>query len=87
MNGVEYLPDMDKARNKGLQVDGELCQNNRRADAFADDTSGFFARQAANLQRVKNILIEFGRISGLETNIEKTTLMPIGNRSRRKLLS
>ncbi len=28
---------------------------------------------------VKNILIEFGRISGLETNIEKTTLMPIGN--------
>ncbi len=79
VNGVEYLPDVDKARNKGLQVDGELCQNNRRADAFADDTSGFFARQAANLQRVKNILIEFGRISGLETNIEKTMLMPIGN--------
>jgi hypothetical protein len=56
-----------------------LCQNNRRADAFADDTSASFARQADNLQRVKNILIEFGRISGLETNIEKTTLMPIGN--------
>jgi hypothetical protein len=48
-----------------------LCQNNRRADAFADDTSASFARQADNLQRVKNILIEFGRISGLETNIEK----------------
>ncbi len=24
-------------------------------------------------------MIEFGRIIGLETNIEKTTLMPIGN--------
>jgi hypothetical protein len=79
VNGVEYLPDVDKARDKGLQVDGELCQNNRRADAFADDTSAAFARQADNLQRVKNILIDFGRISGLETNIEKTTLMPIGN--------
>jgi hypothetical protein len=79
INGVEYLPDVDQAREKGLQVDGELCQNKRRASAFADDTSGFFARQAANLLLVKQILIDFGKISGLETNIEKTTLMPIGN--------
>ncbi len=49
VNGVEYLPAVDQAREKGLQVDGELCQNKRRASAFADDTSGFFARQAANL--------------------------------------
>ncbi len=60
-------------------MDSELCQNNRRASAFADDTSSALARQAQNLQMVKNILIEFGRISGLETNIEKTTIMPIGN--------
>jgi len=79
VNGVEYLPAVDQAREKGLQVDSELCQNKRRATAFADDTSGFFARQAQNLLMVKNILIEFGRISGLETNIEKTTIMPIGN--------
>ena len=79
VNGVEYLPAVDQAREKGLQVDSELCQNKRRAAAFADDTSGFFARQAQNLLMVKNILIEFGRISGLETNIEKTTIMPIGN--------
>ena len=79
VNGVEYLPAVDQAREKGLQVDSELCQNNRRASAFADDTSGVLARQAQNLQMVKNILIDFGRISGLETNIEKTTIMPIGN--------
>jgi hypothetical protein len=30
------------------------------------------------LSRVKNILFEFDDISGLETNVEKTTLMPIG---------
>jgi hypothetical protein len=38
VNGVEYLPDVDKARDKGLQVDSELCQNNRRAAAFADSS-------------------------------------------------
>jgi hypothetical protein len=76
---VEYLPAVDQAREKGLQVDSELCQNKRRASAFADDTSSVLARQAQNLQMVKNILIDFGMISGLETNIEKTTIMPIGN--------
>jgi exonuclease III len=39
VNGVEYLPAADQAREKGLQVDSELCQNKRRASAFADDTS------------------------------------------------
>ncbi len=55
VNGVEYLPAVDQAREKGLQVDDELCQNESRASAFADDTSGFFARQAANLLLVKKI--------------------------------
>jgi hypothetical protein len=31
-----------------------------------------------NLKTVKKVLIEFGAISGLETNVEKTSLMPIG---------
>jgi len=35
-------------------------------------------RDAAVLKKVKEALIEFGIISGLETNVEKTTLMPIG---------
>ncbi len=36
--------------------------------AFADDTSGAFKRDVENLKRVKKVLIDFGTISGLETN-------------------
>ncbi len=59
-------------------VDKELPHTNRKTPAFADDTSGALKRDVENLQRVKKVLIDFGTISGLETNVEKTSLMPIG---------
>ncbi len=68
-----------QAEEAGLRVDPELRHNNRRIPAFADDANGAFKRDAENLTRIKNVLQEFGRMSGLETNVDKTTLMPIGN--------
>ncbi len=68
-----------QAERKGLkEVDPELVHTNRKSNAFADDTSCGLARTAACLGYVKEVLYEFGEISGQETNIEKTTLMPVG---------
>jgi len=56
----------------------ELKHHNRRIPAFADDANGGFDRSAENLSTVKAILTEFAQMCGLETNVDKTTLMPIG---------
>ena len=77
-DGNTTFPLWNKAEQKGLVLDPELKENKRKASAFADDTNAGLSRTADNLLKVKNILIEFGSISGLETNVEKTTLMPIG---------
>jgi len=79
-DGTDHYPLVEKALEKGLTVDNELKFTSRKTSAFADDTNCGLLRDAANLRRVKIILSEFGTISGLETNVEKTTLMPIGNR-------
>ncbi len=52
---------------------------NRKTNAFADDTTAGLLRDANNLNYVKQVLLDFGAASGLETNVEKTTVMPIGN--------
>ncbi len=72
------FPMVEQAVEAGLKVDDELKETKRRTAAFADDTSGAFERSAENLNKVKDILIAFGQVSGLETNVEKTTLMPVG---------
>jgi hypothetical protein len=78
VNGTERFPDIEKCKEVGIPVDPELKHHNRKVPAFADDRNGALKRNAENLSRVKEVLLEFGRISGLETNVEKTTLMPIG---------
>jgi len=72
------FPMIEQAVGAGLVVDDELKETERRNSAFADDTTGAFLRTADNLRKVKTILNEFGQVSGLETNIEKTSLMPVG---------
>jgi hypothetical protein len=72
------FPIIEQASRTGLVVEEELKETKRRTSAFADDTSGAFLRTAENLGKVKDILFDFGQVSGLETNVEKTSLMPIG---------
>jgi hypothetical protein len=78
VNGAISYPEIEKCEELGIPVEPELKHHNRKVPAFADDSNGALKRDAENLSRVKEVLLEFGRISGLETNVEKTTLMPIG---------
>jgi hypothetical protein len=72
------FPRIEAATAAGLTVEDELKHHNRRIPAFADDANGGFDRSARNLAYIKSILNDFGLMCGLETNVEKTTLMPIG---------
>ncbi len=70
-DGVLERPLWDMAVRKGLALDPELKENNRKTSAFADDTTAGLKRCAENLRIVKKVLLDFGEISGLETNVEK----------------
>jgi hypothetical protein len=72
------LPLTGEGGAEGARGGPELKETTRKTNAFADDSHAGLYRSADNLARVKNILMDFGDISGLETNVEKTTLMPIG---------
>jgi hypothetical protein len=78
VNDEVRYPEIEKCEGVGIPVDLELKHHNRKVPAFADDSNGAFKHELENLKKVKETLLEFGRISGLETNVEKTTLMPIG---------
>ncbi len=52
---------------------------NRKVSAYADDANMLVQLEYQTLLRIKNILVEFGHLSGLECNVDKTTLMVIGN--------
>ena len=68
----------EEAVRKGFKIAEELKFTSRKTNAFADDTNCGVMRDPENIIRLVNVLIDFGRISGLETNIEKTTIMPVG---------
>jgi hypothetical protein len=78
VNNETVFPRIESAEAAGLVVDNELKHTNRRIPSFADDATGGFDRSARNLAYVKEILQVFGRMCGLETNVDKTTLMPVG---------
>jgi hypothetical protein len=58
--------------------ENQVKANPRRIFAFADDGNILTLTELASLRRIKNILCEFGILSGLECNVEKTNLMPFG---------
>ncbi len=53
--------------------------SSRKMFAFADDGNIVTTMNFASLNRIKKILEEFGSLSGLECNVEKTTLMQFGS--------
>jgi hypothetical protein len=50
----------------------------RKVSAYADDANMLTKCSYQNLTRIKCILEEFGILSGLVCNVEKTVLLPIG---------
>jgi hypothetical protein len=51
----------------------------RKVSAFADDASVIVKYTYENLLHIKNVLEDFGNLSGLVCNVEKTVILPIGN--------
>jgi Reverse transcriptase (RNA-dependent DNA polymerase) len=49
-----------------------------KADGFADDVSVGTIMETPSINRLKLILIDFGNISGLKCNVDKTCILPIG---------
>jgi hypothetical protein len=50
----------------------------RKVFAFADDANMIIKFNYEKLFLIKTILADFGALSGLEFNVEKTTILPIG---------
>ncbi len=46
---------------------------------LADDATVLTAMEVGSLSHIKDILVSFGNISGLECNVEKTILMQVGS--------
>ena len=49
-----------------------------RAETFADDTTLFMERTASNLRNATKYIKHFHQISGLACNLDKTSVIPIG---------
>jgi hypothetical protein len=78
---MDLVPD---PRRKGLDADYNvhLCQESNRetdkADGFADDNSNAIKAEFESLNRLKTLCHDFSLFSGLQSNVEKTTLLKIG---------
>jgi hypothetical protein len=57
-----------------------LRRETDKADGFADDCTITTVMEHTSLNRVKEVLISFGSISGLKCNMDKTFIMQIGCR-------
>ena len=65
--------------NKTKLIQGsKYAQKESRSETFADDTSIFIKRDPTYLRRCVEFLKHFLRISGLQGNLEKTAVIPIG---------
>ncbi len=51
----------------------------RKISAYADDANMFVNLDYETIARIKTILEQFGNLSGLLCNVEKTTLLPVGH--------
>ncbi|MFO0005557.1 MAG: hypothetical protein ACK559_30955, partial [bacterium] len=71
-------------RRNGIDADynEHLSQESNRetdkADSFADDNSSTTLANFRSLNRLNEVVVEFGNFSGLKSNAEKTTLLQIG---------
>jgi hypothetical protein len=62
-----------------LEFRNESGGETDKAEAFADDTTGPTILELESLSKLKKTLFDFGEMSGLKCNVEKTVLMQVGN--------
>lgn len=77
----ELVPEAERNRAaaSGYTISPELTATQKKVSSFADDLTAAVAAELETLVRIKNSLNSFGIISGLCTNVEKSTMMRIGN--------
>jgi hypothetical protein len=68
-------------QHPGPKLPPAVSRKTRKVFAFADDCNALIMLTRGNLDLLKKILSDFEKISGLECNIEKSFLMPIGDTS------
>ncbi len=71
-------PDLDRIETPEVfnnEANRETCKN----ESFADDANNFTVLSFDSLYRLKQILQNFRKLSGLSCNLEKTCVMRIGN--------
>jgi hypothetical protein len=71
--------EVQLAEEKGYNISPELRHTKRKVGSFTDDLSAAVKAEYETLSRIKAALLQFGVISGLRTNVDKTTMMRIGN--------
>ena len=59
------------------------AKHEARAETFADDTTLFMERNEQNLRNATKYIQHFHQISGLACNIDKTHVIPIGEKSNK----
>ena len=64
-----------KAESEGLLL--PLLSTGQRLSLYADDVALFIRSNEQDLQLTKNILAVFGEASGLQTNLQKSCVIPI----------
>ena len=58
-----------------LAINSEVAKGLGCTNCFADDTNAACRQKAASIRAIRDILVEFAGISGLNCNIEKTCIM------------
>jgi Reverse transcriptase (RNA-dependent DNA polymerase) len=76
LGGIEVpsAPPEDDCRLPGS---ASIFNTKTKVMAMADDATCITKMDVSSLTRIKNILKKFGEMSGLECNVEKTTLLPL----------
>ncbi len=75
---IEGIVDFPTVANNILPLPRTVSTYNRKVSAYADDASLIVKFSYENLTRIKEILEQFGLLSSLVCNVEKTALLPIG---------
>jgi hypothetical protein len=76
---IDSVLDLPEVPNSHRPLPATVSKKPRRAIAFADDCTAITVLNKRNLDMIKNILNDFSSLSGLECNIDKSHLLPIGD--------
>ena len=77
-----FILVMDVLNSLFIKADAEgllspLHSNGQRLSLYADDVALFISSNGEDLQLTKDILQIFGEASGLQTNLQKSCVIPI----------